>query len=340
MGEKGGRGPRGPRGEKGMIGDAGRNEPEGIAIKGDQGDPGRDGLKGMPGPDGIEGYSGGIGPKYVTRLLGMQGARGVPAVAARRPPSRGFFFTYHSQTDMVPSCPQGSSELWNGYSLLWFTENHKSHNQDLGAPGSCLRVFSTMPFLFCQINNVCNYASEGGYSYWLSTTEPMTKMMTPIPAYDLPKYISRCVVCEAPTRVIAVHSQSLALPECPNQWEELWTGYSFLMHTGSGAQGGGQSLVSPGSCLHDFRASPFIECHGDGKCNYYHTSTSFWLATIEDREMFRKPRSQTLKGGDLRTRVSRCKVCIRGQVRRQIAQRGPQSFSRWPRSNNDEETNN
>jgi len=39
----------------------------------------------------------------------------------------------------------------------------------------------------------------------------------------------RCSVCEAPTRVIAVHSQSVSIPDCPNGWSELWTGYSFIM---------------------------------------------------------------------------------------------------------------
>lgn len=34
-------------------------------------------------------------------------------------PSRGFTFTKHSQTTEVPHCPPGSSQLWNGYSLLY-----------------------------------------------------------------------------------------------------------------------------------------------------------------------------------------------------------------------------
>jgi C-terminal tandem repeated domain in type 4 procollagen len=36
-------------------------------------------------------------------------------------------------------------------------------------------------------------------------------------------------VCEAPTRVMAVHSQTMVLPGCPTGWEEMWMGYSFLM---------------------------------------------------------------------------------------------------------------
>ena len=47
----------------------------------------------------------------------------------------------------------------------------------LGSAGSCLQRFSTMPFMFCNLNNRCTVASRSDYSYWLSTTEPMTPMM-------------------------------------------------------------------------------------------------------------------------------------------------------------------
>ena len=83
-------------------------------------------------------------------------------------------------------------------------------------------------------------------------------------------------------------------------------------HTGAGAEGGGQSLASPGSCLADFRASPFIECNGGrGTCHYFANKLSFWLATIDPGQEFTKPASQTLKAGNLRERVSRCQVCIK-----------------------------
>lgn len=41
--------------------------------------------------------------------------------------------------------------------------------------------------------------------------------------------ISRCSVCETTTRVIAFHSQSMDVPNCPGGWEELWLGYSYYM---------------------------------------------------------------------------------------------------------------
>lgn len=84
-----------------------------------------------------------------------------------------------------------------------------------------------MPFLFCDFNNVCNYASRNDRSYWLSTNAPIPMM--PVEETAIRPYISRCVVCEAPANVIAVHSQSEAYPECPNGWSGLWVGYSFVM---------------------------------------------------------------------------------------------------------------
>lgn len=40
---------------------------------------------------------------------------------------------------------------------------------------------------------------------------------------------SRCRVCEAPAMVIAIHSQTIQIPSCPENWEVLWIGYSFMM---------------------------------------------------------------------------------------------------------------
>ncbi|MBN3314779.1 CO4A1 protein, partial [Atractosteus spatula] len=88
-------------------------------------------------------------------------------------------------------------------------------------------------------------------------------------------------------------------------------GYSFVMHTGAGAEGSGQALSSPGSCLEEFRTVPFIECHGRGTCNYYTDSYSYWLATLNRYEMFRKPRPSTLKADRFKSIISRCQVCMK-----------------------------
>lgn len=124
-----------------------------------------------------------------------------------------------------------------------------------GTSGSCLRKFSPMPFLFCNINNVCNFASRNDYSYWLTSPEPMPMNMAPITGENIKPFISRsvctmclnvaayvatfdfhltgspnrCAVCEVPAMVIAVHSQSIRIPSCPAGWDSLWIGYSFVM---------------------------------------------------------------------------------------------------------------
>lgn len=63
----------------------------------------------------------------------------------------------------------------------------------LGAPGSCLRRFSTMPYLFCNIRESCDFAQRNDYSFWLTTMEPMPMSMTPIPAREVGRFISRYI---------------------------------------------------------------------------------------------------------------------------------------------------
>lgn len=216
----------------------------------------------------------------------------------------------HSQSSSIPLCDDGEVQLWDGYSLLYIEGNEKSHHQDLGAAGSCVNKFNTMPFVFCDFNDVCNYASRNDKSYWLSTNAPIPMM--PVMENGIREYISRCVVCETQANVMAVHSQEINIPDCPRGWKGLWIGYSFVMHTAAGAEGGGQALASPGSCLQDFRATPFIECAGGrGTCHYFANKFSFWLATVDAATQFKRPVSQTLKKGQLRSRVSRCQVCMK-----------------------------
>jgi len=88
--------------------------------------------------------------------------------------------------------------------------------------------------------------------------------------------------------------------------------YACIQHTGAGADGGGQSLSSPGSCLEDFRAAPFIECNGArGSCHYFANKFSYWLTTIDARRQFVQPQPDTLKAGSLRSRIGRCQVCMK-----------------------------
>uniref|UniRef100_A0A8D0FQS8 Collagen IV NC1 domain-containing protein n=1 Tax=Strix occidentalis caurina TaxID=311401 RepID=A0A8D0FQS8_STROC len=286
--------PPGSKGESGQTGVSGQ-----IGPKGSRGDPGSAGRPGVPG------YS---GPKGKDGKQCRPGSPGLPGMPGRSV-SMGYLLVKHSQSDQEPMCPVGMNKLWSGYSLLYFEGQEKAHNQDLGLAGSCLARFSTMPFLYCNPGDICYYANRNDKSYWLSTTAPLPMM--PVAEEDIRPYISRCSVCEAPAVAIAVHSQEASIPHCPEGWRSLWIGYSFLMHTAAGDEGGGQSLVSPGSCLEDFRATPFIECNGArGTCHYFANKYSFWLTTI-DQPFQSKPSADTLKAGLIRSHISRCQVCMK-----------------------------
>lgn len=96
-----------------------------------------------------------------------------------------------------------------------------------GLAGSCLPVFSTLPFAYCNIHQVCHYGRRNDRSYWLASAAPLP--MTPLSEEEIRPYISRCAVCEAPAPVVALHSQDQSIPPCPRTWRSLWIGYSFLM---------------------------------------------------------------------------------------------------------------
>jgi collagen type IV alpha len=205
-----------------MKGDAGFPGQPGLpGDKGDAGLPGIPGQQGLPGAQGLpgrDGRAGEMGPR------GSPGDVGPPGHAYAR---AGLLITRHSQDQTVPECPPNTVKLWDGYSLLYFSGNEKSHQQDLGTAGSCLKRFSVMPFIRCDLGNICNFAQNNDLSYWLSTTLPIPKM--PMEGQNIRDYISRCSVCEAPANVIAIHSQSDTIPACPNGWSRLWEGYSFVM---------------------------------------------------------------------------------------------------------------
>lgn len=88
-------------------------------------------------------------------------------------------------------------------------------------------MFSTLPFAYCNIHQVCHYARRNDRSYWLASAAPLPMM--PLAEEDIRPYISRCAVCEAPAQAVAVHSQDQSIPPCPRAWRSLWIGYSFLM---------------------------------------------------------------------------------------------------------------
>uniref|UniRef100_A0A8C2ZZG7 Collagen IV NC1 domain-containing protein n=1 Tax=Cyclopterus lumpus TaxID=8103 RepID=A0A8C2ZZG7_CYCLU len=295
--------PIGSKGPRGVPGDLGPDGWPGLpGFKGSTGAPGR---AGIPGPHGYPGIRGFTGPNGDLGYEGPPGPPGPPGVS-------GFLLAIHSQSVQVPQCPEGSSQLWVGYSLVYLEGQEKAHAQDLGHAGSCLPVFSTMPFSYCN-KAACHYSNRNDKSYWLSTTAPIPMM--PLSGLEISSHISRCVVCETVSPAVAFHSQDHTVAACPAGWRSLWTGYSFLLHTGAGDEGGGQSLTSSGSCLKDFRTHPFIECQGArGSCHYFANLYSFWLTTVSHTEQFITQRPGTIKAADKqRHKASQCHVCLREQ---------------------------
>uniref|UniRef100_A0A3B4A7R9 Collagen IV NC1 domain-containing protein n=1 Tax=Periophthalmus magnuspinnatus TaxID=409849 RepID=A0A3B4A7R9_9GOBI len=285
-GEQGTQGEPGLPGVSGPPGDSGQMGPPVRGFDGPQGANGLPGFSGLPGAEGFRGD------------LGRKGAIGPPGKLEGASHSDGFLFTRHSQSLHIPECPAALSRVYSGFSLLFINGNNRAHGQDLGSLGSCLPRFSTMPFLFCNPDSTCRYASRNDYSYWLSTdqSESSSDLLS---ESQLQNHISRCTVCESRSNVMAVHSQTSSVPDCPQDWDSLWSGFSFVM-----------PLVSPGSCLEIFRKIPFIECHGRGTCNYYTDSYSYWLAALDPAYMFSKPVPQTDSVSPERL-ISRCRVCIK-----------------------------
>lgn len=311
-GDKGSTGEPGPCGDKGPPGCPGKPGCKGIkgecgtaGIKGLIGGPGLKGEKGDRGAPGKRGGPGPHGPK------GFKGPRGLPGFTSTTPDKSSFLFTRHSQATFIPECPPGSNPIYKGYSLLFINGDSRAHGQDLGTLGSCLQHFTTMPFLICDPGANCQYAAHNDLSYWLSTNESVSDVVPFITEDSLKNYISRCSVCEARTNVIAVHSQTSYIPNCPANWKSLWMGFSFVMETGAGAEGSGQPLASPGSCLEHFRKLPFIECHERGSCNFYTNSYSYWLAALNPGNMFSRPQPWRNSGHLPGNRISRCRVCMK-----------------------------
>lgn len=210
----------GIKGERGR----GRVGPPGFTgRKGDKGSAGSPGsslynlFKGVYAPRWHFVFDFLVGPNG---RVGDPGQRGSPGLPGRG--SVGFatslLIARHSQSIRVPECPHGTSLIYSGYSFLFINGNERTHGQDLGknvktlvnkntcpslspwmnvsnclsgSIGSCLPRFSTMPYLFCDIESNCRYASRNDYSYWLSTNQPMPQNMVSIAGDQLANYISR-----------------------------------------------------------------------------------------------------------------------------------------------------
>lgn len=168
------------------------------------------GVTGAPGPRGEEG------------LRGKQGRGNVEV------------FVLHSFNSTVPQCPQTTHKLWEGFS--------KGPNVDGGRgvaisdPGSCVQRFSVLQTLSSL---GANFAPGFGpmYSNWhIARDVEGVQEGKEVDPSAAEQFVARCSVCGAEASMLAVHSGSTQLPPCPDAWESMWTGFTYVVGTVSNYQ--------------------------------------------------------------------------------------------------------
>lgn len=274
----------GDKGEAGNDGDVGDNgEPGEQGPNGTVGEPGEDGDDGDDGDEGDEGPEGDQGEGAAEGEEGDEGDCGCEKRPTVCKSCDVHVVTRHSQTTEVPECPEGFKSLWTGYSLVMLEGNGYSLAQELGSAGSCLEVFQTVPMMQCSGGQVCNHGVRTDKAFYLANEQNPDFTIKPESNLDdLIGYVSRCSVCGGSSKILARHSFTSDVPECPEGFHEIWEGFSYLMVTSSGASGGGQTLASAGSCLEEFYVPTFVECLGRGTCGFYINNIDYWLAQNPD----------------------------------------------------------
>jgi integrin beta 8 len=106
----------------------------------------------------------------------------------------------HSMTNSTPDCPEGWTELWEGYSYQgsYLSINYES-GQLLGDTGSCLKTFFPIPFVECPNSAACDYFTAADYSIWMiaKNTQPLAGETFLLSNYqeNIQPYIGKCRVC-------------------------------------------------------------------------------------------------------------------------------------------------
>lgn len=67
---------------------------------------------------------------FILGIPGPPGNQGPPGLVGHV--LSGFLLVIHSQSVEVPQCPEGSTQLWVGYSVVYLEGQEKAHTQDLG----------------------------------------------------------------------------------------------------------------------------------------------------------------------------------------------------------------
>lgn len=156
--------------------------------------------------------------------------------------------------------------------------------------------FVSSRFLFFTIGLFISVAVLTAYAAW-DTTVTTGETLTATKWNDLVNKISSMET------VIAVHSQTSTVPNCPAGWTGLWDGYSLALVGLAQGYVHSQDLGNPGSCLKEFRKMPIIECNNPaGNCEFY-TAWDFsaWLSADSSAWNLMDPVGNN--------KVGRCRVC-------------------------------
>lgn len=89
------------------------------------------------------------GDRGLPGLPGSDGPQGQPGLPGSASAAHGFLITRHSQSTEVPTCPLGTSVIYDGYSLLYVQGNERAHGQDLG------KNTKTISYFQCVTSHLC-----------------------------------------------------------------------------------------------------------------------------------------------------------------------------------------
>lgn len=183
------------------------NTPPGFTGEiGPPGEPGEEGAIGLPGVNGNPGVQGQEGPR---------GKRGRGSVEV---------FVLHSFNSTIPQCPGTAHTLWEGFSAgRNRDDSHLVKASPLSSPSSCQRRFSLLRTLYDLRHNISTASS-----WFVAGDIPGVQDRKTVDAPTAEKFVARCSVCEMEAEVLAVHSGITALPPCPEAWDSVWTGFTYL----------------------------------------------------------------------------------------------------------------
>ena len=172
-----------------------------LGVRGEPGEDGQSGERGIKGERGVAGEPGYDG------LPGHAGEVGRPGRNGRNGHGHSELITIHSQSSDVPSCPSNSLLLWDGYS-------YEGGSLSSSSSSSCLPQFGFLR------------SSDSSYSRWKAASTD-DKEEVHGDEGTAKQMVSRCSVCEVEGSVLTRHSLTTVLPECPDGWESMWTGFSY-----------------------------------------------------------------------------------------------------------------